>query len=260
MEYRTDINLTEAGAEMLLGYLYPELGGDWKVWAKGTFYRNYNPDIMRLDPGMGEVELSRDSFLKVLPESFLSTAEEGRTKAGMEAAQRRRRILEDAFAPLDTHSFNERLSLERQVSGLLEIKLQYILQTYFGFDLAAEQNPYVSQVAGMLPYVSHLRGDVSLVAHLLEVVLGCKVETDLSHRYSQTDSTKAWLPQVRFDIIMPDLSAQEYRSQMELLTPFALFLREWFLPFDMQSRFALRQHRDTLLKDAVPVLDYNIEL
>ena len=36
----------EISAEMLLGHLYPELELLWTVRHRGTFYRNYSPDVM----------------------------------------------------------------------------------------------------------------------------------------------------------------------------------------------------------------------
>ena len=40
--------IPEIRAEMLLNYLYPELATKWMVSDKGSFYRNYNDDIMSL--------------------------------------------------------------------------------------------------------------------------------------------------------------------------------------------------------------------
>ena len=42
-------NIAEIKAEVLLNHLYPELADQWIVKNKGTFYRNYIEDAMRID-------------------------------------------------------------------------------------------------------------------------------------------------------------------------------------------------------------------
>lgn len=60
--------IQEISAEMWLNLLYPEEAEKWIVKDKGTFYRNYTPDILSLDENTHEVSLSRDGFTKLLPQ------------------------------------------------------------------------------------------------------------------------------------------------------------------------------------------------
>ena len=69
---RIDNNLYQIRAEVLLNYLYPELESDWFALCKGTFYRNYNQDILWLDLDEKKVLLARDGFLRLLPEGLLT--------------------------------------------------------------------------------------------------------------------------------------------------------------------------------------------
>ena len=64
-------NLSEANAEMLLHYLYPEMDDKWTVEHQGTFYRNFNRDLIAYDENTGEVQVARDSFTKLLPPGLL---------------------------------------------------------------------------------------------------------------------------------------------------------------------------------------------
>ena len=41
--------IPEIRAEFLLNYLYPEVGDQWIVQNEGTFYRNYNSDLLSID-------------------------------------------------------------------------------------------------------------------------------------------------------------------------------------------------------------------
>ena len=60
-------------AEVLLNYLYPELMQRWVANCKGTFYRNYNEDAIRIDGEEGWVTLARDGMLKLLPQGLIAT-------------------------------------------------------------------------------------------------------------------------------------------------------------------------------------------
>ena len=70
------IQIPEIGAEMLLCCLYPELEERWTVHPEGTFFRNYNRDVLSLDPEEAQVWLSRDGLLSLLPQGLLSSEED----------------------------------------------------------------------------------------------------------------------------------------------------------------------------------------
>lgn len=253
----------ETSAEMLLNYYYPELSQQWTVRYKGTFYRNYNADLMAVDTDTCEVELARDGFMQLLPDGFIADANAlrgGGMARNYESLKQRRMVLGEAFAPFDTVSLRARLKAERKVSQLLDMKLTYILNQYFCIDIEAEQNPYVREVAWLLPWACRRRGDVHFVADLLRSIFAAEVETDMSHRHSETDSTQAWLPEVRFNILLSGLSREEYLRQTELLKPLAAFLAEWLLPFDLKARIEIKQHGLNPNTDENLILNYNTEL
>lgn len=255
--------MKEISAEMLLGYLYPELNDRWVVKNEGTFYRTYNEDVMSVNTGTGELQLSRDGFLHLLPDTIISDVSElkGKGMENYEAVMRRKKLLAEAFVPLDTFNFRHRLRIEQKVSALLNEKLAFILKKYFCIDLSAITNAYVRDVVMLLPYVSHKRGDMQFVRLLLKMLLDCEVEMDLSHRYSETDSTIAWIPQVRFNILKSDMTREEYETATQEIQPLVAFLTEWFIPCDMKIRISFRQHNLRLsTNNEKLVLDYNTEL
>lgn len=255
--------MKEISAEMLLGYLYPELNERWVVKAEGTFYRTYNEDVMSADAGTGELQLSRDGYLHLLPDTLISDVSElkGKGMENYEAVMMRKRLLAETFVPLDTFAFRNNLHIEQKVSELLNEKIDFVLKKYFGVNLSAITNPYVKDAAMLLPYVSKKRGDIQFVKLLLGLLLECDVELDMSHRYSETDSTIDWMPMVRFNLLKQDMNREEYLEATDQLQPLIAFLTEWFIPIDMKVRISYRQHG--LLQNANNdrlVLDYNTEL
>lgn len=251
----------DISAELLLNYLYPEMWDKWVAHYAGTFYRNYNHDAMTILPDSAEVELARDGFMKLLPEGLLSDEEElrGRKDRGNhERLKQRKQMMQEAFMPFDTFLFRQRLLIERHVSDLLETKLDYLLKTYFHFDLAAEPNPYVRQLAVLLPCVSKLRADYGTIARLLGVMFHCKVLTK-SGRYSHRDTTRCWIPSVEYQLLMPGLTADEVRRLLHDIAPLQQFLGEWFIPAEVRCTVTVKHHAQPQTVGQHLILDYNTE-
>ena len=260
---RLERNLYQIRAEVLLNYLYPEMESDWIVLSKGTFYRNYNQDLLWLDLKERKVQLARDGFLKLLPEGLLTKDSD---LQGEDMAKKfkelewRKELLNETFAPFDTYVFHKKLTIERHTSDLLQKKLDYVLKTYFDFDLESESNPLVKEAAVLLPFVSMWRGDFGFVANLLGALMNCEVERS-EGRYSHIDTTLCWLPEVRYRLLIPGLTAEEYKSKTEQLQPLIAFIKEWLIPFDVRCDICIREHPD----DHNPLhgritLNYNTEL
>ena len=259
---KMETNIPQVRAEMLLNFLYPELEDRWVARCEGTFYRNYNQDILSLTPEENEVALSRDGFLNLLPKGLLSMEDElrqGDIQDKHKELEEQLKLLREAFLPFDSLAFRRQLKIERQLSDLLDEKLSLILKAYFGYDLAAEQNPYVRPFAVLLPYVRQLRGDFGMIRRLLSAVFGCPVRF-IERRYSELDSTRYWMPSVRYELLVPDLPAATCRQLYESLDPLKNFLAEWFLPLECHLELALRQPETAEPVSGGAVLDYNIEL
>ena len=254
--------IPEIGAEMLLNRLYPELQDRWTAHHDGTFYRNYSRDVMDIDPSLETVWLSRDGFLELLPQGLLSKEDEFKTGDVQEKHKEldlQMRILSEAFLPLDSILFRSRLRLESSVSDLLSDKLALILKEYFGYDIAAETNPYVKEFALILPYVRHWRGDLNLIKGLLSSIFHCEVELTV-RRYSESDSTRCWLPAIRFELLIPDLTGEDYRALHKDLQPLADFISEWFIPAESRLELLVKHRSAGSLLDTDMILDYNTEI
>ena len=255
-------NIHEASAEMLLNYLYPEVDKKWIAHGEGSFYRNYNSDLFDYDDETMEAWMARDTFLSLLPQGVINNDNDLKGEDAAEKfkkIQRRIRLLNEAFLPIDTNAFRQRLLVERQVSELLQNKLTYVLKEYFGIDLDMVESPLVKEAALMLPYISRSRGDFSLVGALLGALLHCQVHTTTG-RYSQTDTTLRWLPRVRFELLILGLSPEEFRTLNAEVQPLREFICEWFIPFEVKCDIVIKEHHSEQQVNTRLTLDYNMEL
>jgi len=253
-------NIQEISAEMLLSYLYPELEDKWIARHEGTFYRNYNNDALTVDAENVTVSLARDGFLKLLPQGMINSEDELRgkeVKGRFEAMEKRNHLLNEAVLPIDTFNFRKRMQIERNVSELLDDKLDFILRRYYGITVTDDMDPNVREAAYLLPFISKRRGDMYFVRELIKSVLGYPVEMKRG-RFSGTDNSLNWLPLVRYDLLVPSLDAEGYKGKMAEITPFFNFLLEWFIPVDIMCRFGIKTGKKSFGSEIGMVLDYNV--
>lgn len=259
---KIDQNLSEVNAEMLLHYLHPEMDDKWTVEHQGTFYRNFNSDLIGYDEETGEVQVARDSFTKLLPPGMLysDASLKGRGQKGkISKLIDRQRLLSDMFQPIDNVSFKRRMGVEREIAELLGNKLNYVLTTYFHYDLKAEKNEYIKQVAGLLPMVRNIRGDFRLISNILSALFHCEVTYTLG-RFSDTDHTRSWLKQISYELIIEELTPESYEQTRKNLQELRQFMQEWFLPFDTECVMTIKWHNQSMNDTKYWLLDYNTEL
>lgn len=246
---------------MLLNYFYPELENQWTVDNKGSFYRNYNHDILAAYEGENRVDLSRDGFLKLLPEGLYSDESELKGKDVAEKfreVERRRHLLAEAFLPFDTFAFRRQLQVERLLSEMLNDKLEYLLRRFFDIDLSAEENPYVRELAVLLPFVKHWRGNFGMLRNLLASLFKCEVEM-IHGIYSHVDTSKCRVPLVRYNLLIDNLDGAGYRELYAYLPALTDFLAEWFIPMEMVCQIQIKEYgRPQRLNERL-VLNYNTE-
>lgn len=254
--------IQEVSAEMWLNLLYPEEADKWIVKNEGTFYRNYAPDILSIDEETHEVSLSRDGFTKLLPQGLITI--DGELK-GDDFADRyttlakRKQLLQEVFRPIDTFTFRRRLFIEKKVSQLLDDKVGYLLKKFYHMDLSQEQNPYIKFLAVLLPYISKLRANFGLVRDLLQTLVGCEVEM-ATCRYSEKDSTRYWLPWLKYDLMIDGLTNPQYNELRQDILGLEKFINEWFMPFDVKCSLRIKQHGCQGKVEENLTLDYNTEL
>ena len=258
---KVSYDISQISAEMLLNYLYPELGEKWVAHYAGTFYRNYNNDHLSIYEETAEVVLARDGFLKLLPEALFSDENElkgGQFAEKYQQLEQKKKIFREVFLPFNMFVFRQKIRMEQKLSELLNAKLDYLLKTYFHYDLEAETNPYIREVAVLLPYVSKLRADFGTIAKLLGQLFGCKTQLKTG-RYSELDSTRYWIPNVEYQLLLPGLSAEEYRKLKADIEPLQQFIAEWMMPAEVRCEITIKHHHQPQKVGEGMILDYNTE-
>lgn len=219
-------------AEVILDMLYPDMK-PLLVRDKGNFYRNYNPDLMDIDPSRNEIELSRDGILKSLPNNFLSFDDELAKDAreNSEAINRRLKLLYDAFMPIDTYMFNQQRNAQRQIDSLLRNKVQNIIRLFFGIDVTTETNPYIEQMAYLLPFARRIKGRIALVKAILARVIDAPI-TARSYPFSTLDTTIGYIPKTLISVHKAGLNRETYLEYYNQIKALNKFVSDWFIPFD----------------------------
>lgn len=226
-------NLAEIKAEMLLNYLFPEKTEVWIARHRSAFYRGYNQDILSLDEENDKLELARNGYLKLLPREMMAPGEEARNGKSFEEIGRRIELVEEAFLPLDAFAFRNSLKIEKQVAELLEERFEYLLRTYFDIDIDKITNPMLRRAVTLLPSVSKHRGNLDYIRGMLKVIVGCEVMMSTG-KYSEGDSSKAWVPMVRYDLMIDGLTKTKYAKKLKEITPLVDFIREWYMPVEVE--------------------------
>ena len=255
-------NIPEIRAELLLNYLYPEGESQWIAQNEGLFFRNYNSDLLDIDEVRMEVQTARDSFIKLLPQGLLTLETDLKGEDATEKLKQtelRMRLLRETFKPIDTFRLRERVYMEHQTDSLLQGKLKHVLKDYFDVDLDGIEDPYVREAAILLPYVSRRRGDLGLIASLLRTLLKCEVRMTKG-RYSHSDSTRSWLPMIRYELDIPGLSPEGYLKKDKEIDPLREFLTEWLIPVEVWCQVVIKEYHVPQQANTRLTLGYNTEV
>lgn len=236
-------NISEIRAEVQLNHLYPEQTDNWIVRDKGTFYRNYNSDILQLEEKLSQVNLSRDGLLRLLPQGLIGP---------------NKNFLEELFTPFDSWNFRDSVRNEEDLSQLLDNKLNILLETYYGVDIVNEKNPYIKEMMKILPLVSRLRGNYYKIGDILNVILNHKVTTHISC-YNWSDKVADTQPMVSYKVWIPNLTKEAYRELDTNIEALVSFLAEWFIPFDTRCVIELKTEEKASLNHTM-LLNYNTKL
>ena len=229
---------------------------EWVAHTDGIFSRDYAEDLRSCNLEEASVDLSRDGLYEILPNGLFFTGEELRgiddrdfgwtDKVLRDRAARIKTVLR----PFDTSFFNHSLALEHRLNETLSEKNELLLQTLAGKDFSEEHNPYIRPMALMIPQAARIRGDYRFLCKYITLVLGCKTD------YKFTEN------RVRFIVNRPDLDRTAFLNYLEDLEPFFRFVEEWFVPFELQCDFKVRDYeRDDHIKGPNKLLlDYNATL
>ena len=238
----------DISAEFLLNYLFPDHTDQWQAEYAGAFYRNYSPDILSFEEDRQTVRLSRDGFLRLLPQGIIAPDNILKGKGfeqKYEQLKKKEELLKDLFKPVDTLNFRFRLHIEKETSQLSSEKLALLLKYYSTTNWKRRK----THTSGKQPHCFSLSAICVLTSAFLHTLLkclfGCPVEMTTG-RYTWDEGNEYSQPAITFQLIVPDLTTEAYNQLKLTVDPFADFIREWFIPFDTHCAIVIKHHNHPL--------------
>ena len=251
-----DPNNQELLAELLLSVYFPNVKS-WNASYGSFFSRNYSGDLRSVHADTNTVTLSRNGLYDILPEKMFFDVDELRFRESRDLAQRIDEIYEeeknikDYFMPFDSFFFNQSCHYHAMAAQLIDDEAKWLLKLLFDYDIDAEENPYVKQMAPLLLHVTEIRADLDLIAQILAEILDCKIDYQVNHQ-----------DEVLFVVLKRDLISAEYYAFVKELKPLFDFVTFWFISMEMDCLYKVKDyHQPFILSTERPlVLDYNTHI
>jgi len=247
-------NTQNIAAETLLA-LWDDIP-NLKVICESIFARNYSEDLNRIDADHDSttVYLTRDGIRHLLPEGLFfaeNQLNEGKIrgndfKSAYYKMKKQRKEVQAFFQPYDTELFKLTIEGERKLNNLFKTGNKIVLPE----QPETSKNEYINKIIPLLPYASMLRGNFPLLIDLLKFVF--EVEKIEVKEVKPLCS--------RFVIHKEGLSKEEYLYMNEEIKIFFDFFRHWFLPFEKEYDFKLKDTKHPFKFEKSLILDYNTHL
>ena len=223
------------------------------------------------------VELSRNGLMRMLPESMFYREEylrENVTDAETEKARKeelktQKQLCSVFFEGFDTLFARQEMYILGTVGTAEHERNSILLREIYGIDITQVRNPLVRKLALLLLEGDTVKGNIPLVAFCIRAVMDVKVSYSVSTRQvdgnwpgGNLDGGKtksSHYRRVLFVLHIEDLSSDEYRSLMEQYEEFFLFLEKWFLPYDCEVDYRIKDHRKRFVLGDSLTLDYNTQ-
>lgn len=236
------------------------------VSKKGRFYKGYTRDLMEIDSSTGEISLARSGLKNFLPEGLFFNEDylrqekddELKMKQKIETIRVAKHRLDVFFKGFDTVFFRLEYRLAQKIAKMECEQLNIILHDVFNIDIEKERNPYVRRLA-YLSIVPLAKGDMSQLGFFLQSILNERVHVEIRKRAVLTDKPSALYTFIRFVIMIEGLTTDEYRYRMDLFEPFFSFFQQWFLPFDCECDYCIKDYSQRFRLDQSLTLDYNTQ-
>jgi len=251
-----NVNLHEIRAETILSL---EDLSKFSVQTKengGTFYRNYSSDLIEYESD-NTITLSRDSIYHLLPEGlFFEEDELKNSKDFRETSDKlkeKKREISHFFQPFDTEYFKLSLALEKQMNKISQKGNEILLDLFFdkpAVTAAVETGRAPSLQRLLLPQISQIKGNEYLIIDILKIILNVKKIELIEMDYCAK----------RFIIHIPNLSKEEYDQKTQQISDIFEILKEYFLPFDIDYDFKIKDREQKFILNKNLILDYNINI
>lgn len=232
---------------------------------KGRFYKGYCYDIVESDAST--ISLARNGLMHFLPEGLFYDEEYLRQHSPEEDQKKRlenlsqiKKLYAIFFKSLDNIFFRQEFALEKKISELEVDRDAILLNEIYGFDLHRERDPFVARLAVLRLHAPQVKGNVFILSHFVSAIIGERVYMETVKTVADTQQISEVVSSVRFIIEIPSLSAEAYNKKMEQLELFFSLLSQWFLPFDLDCDYCIKDRRQRMILGEQLVLDYNTQL
>jgi len=243
----SNINFKDLKAESVLS-LYDLQ--NFVVEMKGIFYRNYSPDLMS-DPNEKEtIELSRDGISHLLPEGLFFSENDFKDSTIFEEKKRNRR---NFFQPFDNEYFSISLDLEKEINHISEKSLFSLIDFLSQNTIQTTEEDMIN-FFNVSALVSAIRGNEMLIIDILKIILNIqKIELIKIN-------TACGFAQKRFIIHIPNLSTEQYIEKKHHISKIFEVLKEYFLPFEVEYDFKIKDRQQKFILNGKLILDYNTNI
>ena len=242
----SNINLRELKAESILSLQDLQ---DFVVEMKGIFYRNYSPDLMSNPVDKEEIELSRDGILHLLPEGLFFNEDDPKNSEIFDEKKEKSKLF---FRPFDTEYFNLSLKLEKEINRISG-KSNFSLTDFLSRDILPETEEDFLSLSG---FVSAIRGNEALIIDILKIILNVpKIELIKIDNFVCSGVIRK-----RFIIHISNLSTEQYAQKNHQISGIFEIFKEYFLPFEIEYDFKIKDRQQKFILHENLILDYNINL
>jgi len=229
------LNCRELKAESILSLSDLQ---NFVVEMKGIFYRNYSSDLMSnpTDKENKNIELSRDSIYHLLPEGLFFNKDDIKDTDKFKNKKKERELF---FQPFESKYFHLSLKLEKEINDIFEKDFLNLTNS--------SCFPNLTYLAGVI------RGNELLIIDILKIILNVsKIELIKINNSEFIRKT--------FIIHIPKLSMEQYVQKNHQISKIFEILKEYFLPFDIEYNFKIKDRQQKFILQENLILDYNINL
>jgi len=253
-------------AEMLFSSSDENEYKDLSIRNRGRFYNGYCPDVLEVNRAEGFVDLSRNGIMHSLPQAIFYNEEYLRERGDDEnfkvrsaKVKKQRELIEAFFEVPDNVLFDTELELHKTLDSIETEKEALVLMEFYDFDIKRERNPLVRKLARLLLDGDAVKGNLKMISFFVRAILGERTECRISHNVVDKDNS-VYHKAISFIVFIKGLSNSEYRAKMDSLEEFFWFLEQWFLPFDCDVDFCIKDTDQTFVLGEQLTLDYNTQL
>ena len=252
-------------AEFAATQLYDGLEG-YSVRKTGAAGKGYCPDLLSVEPRLHTAELSRNGLMRMLPEALFfwedwlrSATNHDEKKSRIEILKRQKSNYETYFEAFDTLFFRQEIAAQKAVDNVEESREALLLKEVYGIDISRMRNPYLRKLALLLLDADTIKGNLPMLAFCARAILCERVTYQIANHVEEEVSPMVYR-RVTFIVHVEGLTNEEYRARMEQYEEFFRFLEQWFLPYDCEMDYCLKDYRQRFVLGDPLTLDYNTQL